>query len=232
VSFCDFSFILQFFGTLAHYSAGTEGKEFSKTTAWLVRRGFDGDQHLFREIWQRVFKMVNDEAVKTFDEFPMSRVVETFMAEAGVTTSQEETSEFIDIYLNDWNQGVSYISGLDSMIKRLSERYKLAVVSNTHFEPLVLNHLEKIGVLPFMQFVLTSIAFGKRKPHPSIFEESVTIAGVAKEEVLYIGDSHTDDYEGAFTAGIRCLLIDPEKRYPIKDADRISSILYLEGMLS
>lgn len=221
-----------FFGTLTHYSVGTEGKAFNGTASWLLSKGFKGDEATFREIWKRAFKAVNDEAAKTLDEFPMYRVVEAFLSDARVMVSEKEIAEFIDIYLSDWNQGVRYIPHIESMIERLSLKYKLAVVSNTHFEPLVLTHLEKMGILPFMQFVLTSIAFGKRKPHPLIFEEALDLCSVSKDQCLYVGDSYTDDYEGARHAGIRCLLIDPEQRSPINSEDRIDSILHLEKFLS
>jgi putative hydrolase of the HAD superfamily len=220
-----------FFGTLTRYSEGTEGRAFVRASSWLARRGFEGDGESFRKRWNGVFGRFRNEAVTTHDEFSMEQVVDTFLAEAGIATSKEEQFEFIDLYLHDWNEGVGYLPGLDSLIQRLSTGYSLGVISNTHFEPLVVGHLDRMGISRCLRFVITSVAFGKRKPHPSIFERALEVSGAMRERVLYVGDSYPEDYVGSVGAGIRCLLIDPERRYPIKDEDRLESILELEGVL-
>ena len=45
------------------------------------------------------------------------------------------------------------------------------------------------------------------KPHRSIFEEALRLAGVAAEEALMVGDSLAADVRGALGAGLRAVLI-------------------------
>lgn len=75
-----------------------------------------------------------------------------------------------------------------------------AVVSNWH------GALHAIaaatGVRRRVKFVLTSSEAGRRKPHPEIFRLAAERLGVPPARILHVGDSVTDDLEGARTAGV------------------------------
>ena len=79
--------------------------------------------------------------------------------------------------------------------------------------------------------VVTSVEHGKRKPHASIFERALNLTGSSSENALYVGDSFAADYIGAKGVGMRCLLIDPNKKQDIPEKDRISSVLDVPAML-
>ena len=57
-------------------------------------------------------------------------------------------------------------------------------------------------------------AYGKTKPHPTIFRYALEQLGVAAEEAVMVGDSPDDDIEGARAVGMRAFLIDREGRFP------------------
>lgn len=46
------------------------------------------------------------------------------------------------------------------------------------------------------------------KPHPSIFEAALAALGLPPSEVTMVGDSQTDDIEGARAHGLRAILLD------------------------
>jgi len=47
-----------------------------------------------------------------------------------------------------------------------------------------------------------------------------------------VGDSYSADYLGAVGAGLRGLLIDPERRYDVPGTDRLSHVLETRALLA
>jgi HAD superfamily hydrolase (TIGR01549 family) len=68
--------------------------------------------------------------------------------------------------------------------------------------------LARVGLADELDGVVTSAAVGARKPDPRLFEAALKVAGCAADEALHVGDTPTEDVEGAKAAGIRALLID------------------------
>jgi HAD superfamily hydrolase (TIGR01549 family) len=88
---------------------------------------------------------------------------------------------------------------------------KLGLVSNTgrNLEEFVAHHKLDVDV------ALGSGAFGRTKPHPTIFRAVLERLEVEPAQAAMVGDSLEDDIEGARAAGIRrAFLLDREGRYP------------------
>lgn len=81
-----------------------------------------------------------------------------------------------------------------------------AVISNWDQRLHVL--LDRLGLKRRFEFVLTSAEVGHRKPHPIIFQAAIDRLGLPPADILYIGDSKTDDVAGAQAVGMRALLLD------------------------
>jgi len=75
-----------------------------------------------------------------------------------------------------------------------------------------------------------STAHGRIKPHPSIFESALTALEVGPDEAVMVGDSFTDDVEGARALGIRAILVDRDGVHP-DEHDRIETLLALSAAL-
>jgi putative hydrolase of the HAD superfamily len=87
---------------------------------------------------------------------------------------------------------------------------KLGLVSNGQrdLDEFVAHHALSVDV------AVGSMAHGRRKPDPSIFQAALSILQVEPPEAAMIGDSPQDDVEGARLLGMRALLLDREGRYP------------------
>jgi putative hydrolase of the HAD superfamily len=88
---------------------------------------------------------------------------------------------------------------------------KLGLVSNTgrNLDEFIAHH--KLDV----DAALGSGAFGRTKPHPTIFRAVLERLKVEPEDAAMVGDSLEDDIEGARAAGIqRAFLLDREDRHP------------------
>ncbi len=83
---------------------------------------------------------------------------------------------------------------------------RLVCVSNWDYS--LPDMLARVGLADGLDGVVTSAAVGARKPDPRLFEAALEVSGCAADGTLHVGDTPTDDIEGARAAGIRALLID------------------------
>jgi len=82
---------------------------------------------------------------------------------------------------------------------------RLVVVSN--WDVSLDEVLDRLGLAPMLDGIVTSAAVGSRKPSPEIFERALALAGTAPNEAIHVGDSLTEDVAGARAAGIEAVLI-------------------------
>jgi putative hydrolase of the HAD superfamily len=82
---------------------------------------------------------------------------------------------------------------------------RLLVVSN--WDASLNEVLDRLGLSPMLDGVVTSAEFGERKPAPEIFEHALALAGVAADDAIHIGDSLAEDVAGARAAGVEAVLI-------------------------
>ena len=104
---------------------------------------------------------------------------------------------------------------------------KLGLVSNTgrDLDEFVAHHGLEV------EAVLGSRAFGRTKPHPTIFRAVLERLEVEPAEAAMVGDSPEDDVEGARAAGInRAFLLDRDDRHP-EIRDRLPDLYALSAAL-
>jgi HAD superfamily hydrolase (TIGR01549 family) len=109
----------------------------------------------------------------------------------------------------------------------LGELRSQGLVSNTgrNLDEFVAHHRLDVDA------ALGSGAFGRTKPHPTIFVAVLEQLGVEPVEAAMVGDSPEDDVEGARAAGIRrAFLLDREDRYPELE-DRLPDLFGLPAAL-
>lgn len=81
--------------------------------------------------------------------------------------------------------------------------YRLGVVSNAADDRNVRALIEKSGVNPYLDVIVTSAAVGIRKPNPRIFQVALAHWGdVLPERAAMVGDSLGADILGAYNAGL------------------------------
>ncbi len=95
---------------------------------------------------------------------------------------------------------------VEPVLRELHRRgVKIGLISNSHrslvsFE----EHFELDGLI---SAALSSSEHGYLKPHPSLFEAALQLAGVQAGESVMVGDSLPHDIEGARRVGMRGVLV-------------------------
>jgi putative hydrolase of the HAD superfamily len=63
---------------------------------------------------------------------------------------------------------------------------------------------------PLRDLVISS-EVGWRKPAPAFFDAIIRAVDVPASQILFVGDDLGNDYEGAETASMRAVLLDPRR---------------------
>ena len=81
----------------------------------------------------------------------------------------------------------------------------IGLISNTHRSlEAFQEHFDLDGLI---DVAVSSSQHGFMKPHPSIFEAALKLAGVSAAEAVMVGDSMTHDIDGARRVGMRGVLV-------------------------
>jgi putative hydrolase of the HAD superfamily len=99
------------------------------------------------------------------------------------------------------------VSGASNVLKKLSRRFQLALVSNFSYSPFIYRVLKQMGIDPFFDYILISDSFGWRKPHPKIFTHLLDISKFRADETIFIGDDVEADIKGSKKVGIKAVLL-------------------------
>ena len=91
--------------------------------------------------------------------------------------------------------------------------------------------LEHLGLLPYVDFVVTSEEAGAEKPAQGLFSLCASKAGCAPEECLFIGDDLEKDILGSIGAGMQALWYNPNQESCPQGIREIASLRDAAGIL-
>jgi putative hydrolase of the HAD superfamily len=222
--------IFDFFGTLVQYQADRfHGQPYQRTYGQLCDLGVAITYDDFAAGFAATFDQLETQAKISHQEFHMHEVGRRFFADLGVVLELDALERFIDCYCEEWNRGTLYFDGIAAFIAELASRYRLSIISNTHYPALIQRNLAAMGIAGHFAQVVTSVEVGIRKPHPAIFGQALRALDLEPGAALYVGDSYGDDYAGAHAAGLECVLIDPAGQYRGLADRRIGHLFELEA---
>ncbi len=155
----------------------------------------------YREAATRFLERARLSGIETHNRFWIRDALRGLGEE--VTEEDPRIERGVEAYFAAFYSNCRLIPGTLEMLETLKARYRLGLLSNLTHAPAGREILGRLGLRPFFDVVLISGELGYRKPHPLAFERLVASLGVAREEMLYVGDDPDSDVSGAMKAGIR-----------------------------
>lgn len=224
--------IFDFFSTLVEYTAGSfHTAPYERTHSFLLQHDFQLDYATFVRLYSDVAADLETQAQHTAREYHMDDVARAFFGAAfDRAVAPAIIQGFVSCFIAEWSRGIYFIEGIQPFLSELASEYRLGILSNTHYPALIHNNLAQMKVAQCFTSIVTSVEFGWRKPHPSIFKHALAELATSASDALYIGDTYLDDYVGAKAAGIRAVMIDPHDQFPNAN-DRIASLFDLKHFL-
>jgi HAD superfamily hydrolase (TIGR01509 family) len=146
----------------------------------------------------------------------------------GVDLDPAELDVLLRIEQEAWWDGVRVDPDAVPVLETLrAAGVRVGLCSNAPYRVRSLHEqLEHLGLLPHLDSVTFSGAVGWRKPSSQIFALALTELGVAAERCLMVGDSVSDDIDGARAAGMQTLLLRRgDDRAPRGGADFVAGSL-------
>lgn len=87
--------------------------------------------------------------------------------------------------------------------------------------------LETLGILPYVDFLVSSEEAGSEKPEQAFFARCVEKAGCGADECLFVGDNLTKDVLGAVDAGLHGVWYCPKGAGKTADVLQITELFQL-----
>ncbi len=164
----------------------------------LVDAVFDAQEAAYRKVWHdlHVTWKVRDR-------------MEVVMKGLGVTLAEEEMAELVRLLEEmELEFRPDFVPGVHEAVKKLSEKYKLGVISDAIYSPgrVLRKLLEDEGLLKYFSVFVFSDEAGCSKPAPCVFEVAKEGLGVAYDEIVHIGDREHNDILGPEKTGMHSIL--------------------------
>jgi putative hydrolase of the HAD superfamily len=224
--------LLDFFGTLVGYSPSRTEQGYHASHALVRSMGARIGYQDFLQAWAAESALFDERSAADDSEFSMDEVAAAFLARIlGRHPDPAETAALVAAYLSEWNTTVVYPPGVTELVAALADRFRLAVVTNTHQADLVPGHLSAMGIAHHFDTVVTSVEVGWRKPHPAIYATALQRLGITAGSAVFAGDSYAADYAGPTAAGLAAFLIDPGGTQDVPPDRRLHSLHELPARL-
>ena len=197
---------------------------------------FDVDETLFdRVLAQRaVLKLIVKQMPEVFRGYDPERVLAAFLESNQIYTDlfnkgapsegsrdrrsklflqslgidEKYTVNITELYVKDYPTVKAHVDGAIPVIKKLSRKYQLGVVSNG-FTDVQYRKLEYMGLRDLFACIVLSEEFGIRKPDLRIFHQAASLLHMQPQDCLYVGDSYANDVIGAKNAGMYACWLNP-----------------------
>ncbi len=108
---------------------------------------------------------------------------------------------------------------------RTLKENKIKIGIGTDMTPYIqIKKLEKMNILNFIDFIVTSEEAGEEKPSSKLFQMCLDKAACSKSECLFVGDDLRKDYEGAKNFGMNALLFNRKNNQQSEGIKQITSL--------
>lgn len=177
-------------------------------TPFLKARNWPGNPNAFVTWWRRTHfenSMIDallGQAHTSYREIG-ERAVAFVMDRAGIAYTMDEVRALVAAI-----ERLRPFPEVPPALDRLRMRYKLVVLSNG--DPDMLETARRYHGIAFDQIISVAVAHAF-KPHHATYEKAAELAGVAREQVLFVAN-HAFDCIGAKATGMRTAFIDRRRR--------------------
>jgi HAD superfamily hydrolase (TIGR01509 family) len=122
------------------------------------------------------------------------------------------------------------LDGASETLPALASRFRLGIVSNYPFAPLVAQSLERFGLREHFDAVVVSGEIGWCKPYPHPFREAMRLLEADPRDTLFVSDDLRNDLKGAKALGMTTAWYAPG-RAPLAHPDIDLQIADLRDLL-
>lgn len=152
----------------------------------------------FNQIWKNESRTVNTQ-----------QIIQFINSELSITPDEKDFNTMCELFEHGvLNHPPDLAPDLKFILPQLSEKFKLGIISDTHFSPgrVLRKVLDKHGILQYFDAFSFSDELGVSKPHEKMFKNIMEQLNCRESEMIHIGDLARTDIKGASDLGILSIL--------------------------
>jgi len=209
--------VFDFIGTLANVRYYSLEASKMKLYRAIVEAGFDVDVESFMKAYSHAHERYRVIRYQKLVEVTNAVWISEALNTLGFKTTPQDThiKTAVNVFFEDYLNSFQLRPCAKKTLNKVLTDYKLGLVSNFTYAPVIHAGLRRLGINQFFNTVLVSEEVGWRKPHVKIFEETLRRLQVSAEETVYVGDSPLEDIEGAKAAGLKTVFV-PSQFYSLE----------------
>ena len=169
----------------------------------LQKEGIDLGPEFIEDFYQRMSVYYRERDTE-FIEYTVKNVLNNVLEERGFQAVPETilTKSLADMHLITQAHWIPEDDALATLAWLRTRGYRLALISNASDDPNTQVLVDKLGARDYFEVIISSAAFGVRKPNPKIFRDALKRMNLSAEQVAMVGDTLGADILGARNAGI------------------------------
>ncbi|MDH5754995.1 MAG: HAD family hydrolase [Candidatus Bathyarchaeota archaeon] len=210
--------IFDFIGTLTNvknYNLETSQMNLYKT---IVDTGFEINAESFLEAYSQTHEKHRVIRYQKLVEVTNAVWISDALNNLGFKTTPDDLriKTVVNVFFEDYLNSLELRRCAKHALKTASTNYKLGLISNFTYAPVIYAGLRKLNINQFFNTVLVSEEVGWRKPHPDIFNTALKRLKVSASETVYVGDSPFEDIKGAKATGMKTIFV-PSQFYTLQN---------------
>ncbi len=210
--------IFDYIGTLVNCQGYS--MDASKDTLYnaIVAEGFKCSKDQFLEEYSKAHLKYRKVRYEEYREVTNAVWVAEALEQLGFKVAADDyrVQAALAVFFKDFIDTLEVRDGAKKLIKTAAERYRVGLLSNFTYAPVIYRSLQKLRINELFQTVVVSEEYGWRKPSGHIFEAILSKLQVHANEAVYIGDSPLEDIKGARQAGMKTIFV-PSQFNSLKD---------------
>lgn len=184
-----------------------------KEAAWRKARaiGYEPTREEFEEYYQEARREVKREIAGTASAHERFLYFKRLIQIRAGTHSARDALALGEAYWETYVDEMDLFDGVADTLSRVHDAgVDVAIVSNLTTR-IQLKKIAELGIGEFVDLVLTSEEVGREKPSSVMFTLPMAQLGRTPNEVVMVGDSVTDDVEGANALGITTVIFNNDE---------------------
>jgi len=130
-----------------------------------------------------------------------------FLTSHGLPARPADVAAASEVARAGYRQAERAVPGTEALLRALRGRVRLGILSNNVRSTQVAK-LETLGIRDFFDPLVTSEDLPWGKPDPRAFRRAVRLGHATPATTVMVGDSWSDDVEGAIRAGVTAVWLD------------------------
>jgi len=213
--------IFDFIGTLTDLVGYSLERAEDKLYRSLLKSGFILSRESFFETYNKAQQKHRKVRYQQLIEVTNAVWISEALGYLGynVTPEDERIKTAVNRFFEEYLAALKLRSSAKQILTKLYDRYKLGIVTNYTYAPVIYAALRKLEINNFFNVVIVSEAAGWRKPNPKIFHEALRTLLVDANETIFVGDTPSEDIDGARSVGMKTIFI-PSQFNSLDDMQR------------